>query len=193
MSRLLLKAICLLALVVAVPEARATTIRRMTHEEMAQRAELIVVGRGMESRSVWVGRMLVTRVTVAVDEILKGQVQSTVTVDIPGGIDMNRKIPIGMSVSGAPSILRGEHVVLFLARQQGITAQAGSGEHAIVGFSQGKFSVVEDGQGGQVVTPGAGRGARMPLAEFKAEIQRHISGQRLGERPQTRGLPVEED
>src|SRR5207302_3466133 len=71
MSRLLLKAICLLALVVAVPEARATTIRRMTHEEMAQRAELIVVGRGMESRSVWVGRMLVTRVTVAVDEILK--------------------------------------------------------------------------------------------------------------------------
>jgi len=40
MRRLLLKAICLLALVAGVPDAWATTVKRLTNEEMAQRAEL---------------------------------------------------------------------------------------------------------------------------------------------------------
>ena len=172
MRRLLLNFLCLVALAVAVPEAKATTVKQLTTEELVKRAELIVFGRHLESRSVWVGRMLVTRVTVAVGELLKGQAQSTVTFDILGGIDTNRKIPIGMSVAGAPRIHSGERVILFLSRQQGIT---GSGEHEIVGFSQGKLSVVEDAQGRQMVATGAGGGANTPLAEFKAEIQRHVS------------------
>ncbi len=172
MSQLLLKSLCLLALAVAVPEAGATTVKRFTTGELVARAEVIVFGRHLESKSVWVGRMLVTRVTVAVGELLKGQAQSTVTFDILGGIDTNRKIPIGMSVAGAPRIHSGERVILFLSRQEGII---GSGEHEIVGFSQGKLSVVEDAQGRQVVATGAGGGANTPLAEFKAEIQRHVS------------------
>jgi hypothetical protein len=193
MRRALGAALCLFALVVIVPSAGAMTVKRLTNEELTTQAELIVVGRHVESRSVWVGRVLVTRVTVAVGEILKGQAPSTVTVDIPGGIDMNREIPIGMSVPGAPTIHSGEHVVLFLSRQDGIKAQAGSGEYTIVGFSQGKFSVGQDAQGRQVVTPGAGRGAKRPLEAFKAEIQRHISRQGVRERPSPPALPGAED
>lgn len=166
-------------------------IKRLTTEELAARAEVIVLGQHLESRSVWVGRMLVTRVTVAVGELLKGQTQSTVTVDILGGIDMNRRIPIGMTVPGAPRIHSGEQVVLFLSRREGLTAQAGSGEYEIVGFSQGKLSVIEDEHGRPMVATGAAPGAKTPLAEFKAKIQEHVSNQ-VRERPSLRALPVVE-
>jgi hypothetical protein len=173
-----------------VAGAGATTIRRVSDEELTTRAHLIVVGRQVESRSVWIGRMLMTRVTVAVDETLKGYVPAvTVTVDIPGGIDMNRRIPIGMSVAGAPTIHSGEHVVLFLSRGEGITAMAGSDEYGIVGFSQGKFSVVVDARGPHVVGTESGQGAKIPLGEFKAKIQKHISTQGLRERSSPRARP----
>ena len=193
MRRLLPGVLWLFALAVVVPQAGATTARQLTDEELTTRAKLIVVGRQVESKTVWVGRLLVTRVTVAVGEILKGQAPSTVTVDIPGGIDMNRRIPIGMSVPGAPTIHSGEHVVLFLSRREGITAQAGSSEYAIVGFSQGKFSVVEEAQGRQVVITGAGQAAKTPLGEFKAKIQMYVSRQGVRERPSPRVLPAGEE
>lgn len=191
MRRLFLTSLCLVVLAVAVPPAGAAMIKRLTTEELAARAEVIVLGQHLESRSVWVGRMLVTRVTVAVGELLKGQTQSTVTVDILGGIDMNRRIPIGMTVPGAPRIHSGEQVVLFLSRREGLTAQAGSGEYEIVGFSQGKLSVIEDEHGRPMVATGAAPGAKTPLAEFKAKIQEHVSKQ-VRERPSLRALPVVE-
>src|SRR2546423_14748538 len=108
MKPLLRGVACLFALLMIVAGAEATTIRRISDEELTARAHLIVVGHQVESRSVWVGRMLMTRVTVAVGEILKGYTPAvTLTVDIPGGIDMNRKIPVGMNVPGAPSIHAG--------------------------------------------------------------------------------------
>jgi hypothetical protein len=152
---------------VTVPETSATTIRRLTIQELTAGAERIVIGQEVDSRAVWVGRMLVTRVTVAVRETLKGQPDSTATVDIPGGVDLNRKIPIGMSVAGAPSIHADEHVVLFLARPEALT-----GPHRIVGLSQGKFSIIADSLGRSMVAVGANR---RPLADFKAEISRHLA------------------
>src|SRR5262245_38839960 len=116
-TMLRLKCLCVLAFAVGVPEAAATTIKPLTIADLVAAADVIVVGQQLESRSVWVGRMLVTRVTVSVHERFKGQTDSTITIDIPGGIDMNRKIPIGMTVSGAPRIHSGERVLLFLSHR----------------------------------------------------------------------------
>jgi hypothetical protein len=126
---------------------------------------------------------------VSVHERLKGRADSTVTVDIPGGIDVNRKIPIGMSVPGAPRIYSGERVILFLSQRAAFTAQAGSPEQGIVGFSQGKFSVVEDASGRPMVITGTEKGAR-PLQEFKAEIQGLLSGRGAAEPLSRRALPM---
>ena len=186
----LLGTLCLLALAVAAPHADATTIRRLTTAEMVATADVIVLGQQVESRSVWVGRMLVTRVTVSVHERLKGRADSTVTVDIPGGIDVNRKIPIGMTVPGAPRIYSGERVLLFLSQRAAFTAHAGSSEQGIVGFSQGKFSVVEDADGRPMVVGGIGHSAVRPLAELKAEIESHLSGRTAAAQSSRRGLRV---
>jgi len=180
MRRLLREFIGALVLAIGVPEASATVIQQLTIEEMADRADAIVLGRHLESKSMWVGRMLVTRVTVAVSELLKGEAQSMVTVEILGGVDRNRKVPIAMTVPGAPRIHSGEDVILFLSR---IAAPAGAGEYEIVGFSQGKLSVVEDAQGRQVIATGAAPGAPKPLAEVKAQIQRQLARQGVRREP----------
>ena len=183
--------LCVLAVVVA--QAAATTVRPLTDEELTAQANRIVVGRQVESRSVWLGRMLVTRVTVAVDETLKGDAALEVTVDIPGGIDINRRIPIGMSVPGAPSIASGEEVVLFLERRGDMTAQGRGDTYGIVGFSQGKLSVVKDAQGRQVVLRGGARGGTR-LGEFRAKIQRHLTAPSALGRSAPRARPgIEED
>ena len=48
--------------------AVATTAVHMSNEAMAQAADLIVVGRAVDQKTQWVGRNLVTLVTVAVTE-----------------------------------------------------------------------------------------------------------------------------
>lgn len=133
--------------------------------------------------------MLVTRVTFSVHERLKGRTDSTVTVDIPGGIDINRKIPIGMTVPGAPRIYSGERVLLFLSQRATASALAGSAEQGIVGFSQGKFSVIEDAHGRPMVMTHTEKGVRS-LADFRAEIQGYLSGLGAVERPSRRALPI---
>jgi hypothetical protein len=171
MRRLFFNSLCLFAWAFMIWEAGATTVKRLSLEELTARSELIVLGHHLETKSVWVGRLLVTRTTVAVGELLKGQAPPSVIVDILGGIDMNRRVPIGMNVPGAPRIHSGEQVILFLSRREGLT---GTREYEIVGFSQGKFSITKDATGSRVRA--AASGAAMPLAQFKAEIQRYVSG-----------------
>ena len=85
--------------------------------------------------------------------------------------------------AGAPQIMVGENVFLFLDR-----AAIGSGL-TVVGFSQGKFSVVDDVEVGKAVArnlsgitlrspAGARRGnaTRVPLNEFRNEIRRYLAG-----------------
>jgi hypothetical protein len=83
----------------------ATTARRLSNEEMADTADIIVIGRVTDVRPVWENpRTLVTVATVSVSERLKGQVGDTITVALPGGIDSNRKFPIAVTYAGAPTM-----------------------------------------------------------------------------------------
>ena len=172
------------AIVVALAggDLLATTVRTMSNRELTEQADVVVIGKGATMRTAWQGRTLFTLVTVTVAETLKGAPQATVTVAIPGGIDLNRKAPISMSFPSAPGIKRGEEVVLFLAQ----TAAVSSG-YVVLGFSQGKFSILAQPAGEQVVSrdltniqlqggtgvvPGAV--SRVPLSRFRNEIRGYL-------------------
>lgn len=116
-------------------------------EEMATQADLIVIGQCVDTRSHWVDRNLVTLATVSAREVIKGDGSSSVTVVLPGGVDANRKIPIAMTYPGAPRITPSEDVFLFLTQDDEFV-----GGYGIVGFAQGKFSIVKDENGQEVVS-----------------------------------------
>jgi hypothetical protein len=85
-----------------------------------------------------------------------------------------------MSYPGAPQIGSGEKVFLFLDSESDV-----EGGQSVVGFSQGKFSVVTDDAGEQFVSRdriekadvktsnGQPRGTRQltPMSEFKSKVR----------------------
>jgi hypothetical protein len=168
--------------VLGVTSAWATTALRLSNQELAVQADLVVIGNCIDIRTAWIDRMLVTLATIQVSEKLRGS-NDLVTVVLPGGVDANRPVPIMMSYPGAPQIALDEEVFLFLEDET-----PSLGGHTVLGFSQGKFSIVPDARGRKVVErnltnvdlqsgTGVARGTHTltPLQEFKDEIQRHLA------------------
>ena len=155
----------------------------MSMEQMTQEATAIVIGKTVATQSQWVGRSLVTQVTISVAETLKGDVGTSLKVDVPGGVDYNRKHPIAMTYAGAPQFSLDEKTFLFLYR-----LAEGDSNYSVIGLSQGKFSIGQADDGGEVVTrdtintpvqkgAGAIRGNRqvIPMSEFKAMVRRFLN------------------
>lgn len=151
MSQAVRIGLCLLVAALATTGLWATTAVERTETDLIQDAELIVVGRveGQESR--WIDRDLVTLVTVSVAEALKGAPGAQVTVVVPGGVDANRPVPVAMTYPAAPELLGQENVLLFLTSEGRL-----AGGYSIVGFSQGKYTVVETAAGEKVATQNVG-------------------------------------
>ena len=175
--------VCLaMLLALAVPSLQATTAIQLSDQDLAGQADVVVIGKCVELRTAWIERALVTIATIRVSESLRGSTD-TVTVVLPGGFDTSRKVPIAMSYAGAPQILVDEEVFLFLGSER----EAGINGYSILGFSQGKFSIVTDTQGRKFVhrdmsrlnlqgapATASGLRTRRPLSEFKAEMQRYL-------------------
>jgi hypothetical protein len=106
-------------------------------DALVAEADTVVVGRARAVQSVWAGRNLYTRYTVEVQETLMGAPAHEVVVVVEGGIDMNRKHPLVVTVVDAPVLRRDETVVLLLARDGSL----GEPAHRIVGFNQGRISL----------------------------------------------------
>jgi hypothetical protein len=168
-------------IVLGVSTTWATTARQLSNQGLAQQADLVVIGKCVDVRTAWIDRLLVTLVTIQVSENLRGS-NSSVTVVLPGGIDANRPVPVMVSFPGAPQITLDEEVFLFLEDET-----PALGGYTVVGFSQGKFSIVTDSQGRKLVErelrnislqsgTGIARGTRTStsLQEFKGEIQQHL-------------------
>lgn len=154
-------------------------------EAMVSQSNLIVTGSCLDTRSVWVDRSLVTLATISVKDVLKGDNTSTITVALPGGVDANRKIPVAMTYPGAPRITPTEEVLLFLTSDDGV-----AGGYTITGFSQGKFSILKDENGQEVVSRDLTRTAlkgkngtrrgdlnRIPLSGLKEQVRRQLTRQ----------------
>ena len=154
-------------------------------QDMVAQSDVIAIGNCVETKSVWVDRTLVTLATVSVTENLKGSESSNITVALPGGVDVNRKIPVAMTYPGAPQMTPGENVFLFLTASDEVP-----GGYTVAGFSQGKFSIVTDDEGEQMVSRdlrqtslksdnGIHRGSSntIPLSKLKDEVRGYLKNQ----------------
>jgi len=154
-------------------------------QDMVNQSDLIAIGNCVETKSVWIDRSLVTLATVSVTESLKGNESSSITVALPGGVDVNRKIPIAMTYPGAPQMTPGENVFLFLTSSDEVP-----GGYTVSGFSQGKFSIITDENGEQMVSRdlrktslksdnGIHRGSNntVPLSRLKDEVRGYLKNQ----------------
>lgn len=190
--------LALIALMVSVLRARnaaqagdafdssATSLAgELSIEAMVRQSNLILTGSCLETRSVWVDRSLVTLATISVKDVLKGDNASTITVALPGGADANRKIPVAMTYPGAPRITPTEEVFLFLTSDDVV-----AGGYTITGFSQGKFSILKDENGQEVVSRDLTRTAlkgkngtrrgdvnQIPLSGLKEQVRRQLTRQ----------------
>jgi hypothetical protein len=140
-------ALSLLAAVLTVTASWATTAVERSETDLIQEASVIVTGRCTHLQSQWLDRTLVTIAKISVSEVLKGEAGSEVTVVLPGGIDSNRPVPVAMTFPGAPEIRQGEQVLLFLTPEGRLADGL-----AVVGFSQGKYTLAETAGGEKVAT-----------------------------------------
>ena len=141
---------CLVVFLV-VPQSWATQLLPLTEDALVAQSSLIVIGQCTEVRSAWQGRRLVTLATIAVREVLKGEPTPQVTVMIPGGLDAQRSVPVATVVVGTPQLVPAEEVVVFLSARPDARDT-----YTLTGWSQGKFSILEDATGRQVVAPDRG-------------------------------------
>ncbi|HEX2272027.1 MAG TPA: hypothetical protein VHH35_20965 [Pyrinomonadaceae bacterium] len=163
-----------------------TLAAALSLEDMVDQSEVIAIGSVVDTKSVWVDRSLVTLANVAVSETLKGdESTTTLTVALPGGVDINRKVPVAMSYAGAPKMTPGEDVFVFLTNSSEV-----AGSYTVAGFSQGKFSIVKDEDGEPMVSRdlrqtslqdknGVRRGQNnlTPLSSLKSEVKRRLHKQ----------------
>jgi hypothetical protein len=154
----------------------------LSMQEMAEGASVIVIGKCTGTQSRWVEGALITDATILVEETIKGGMTETLKVELPGGIDSNRKFPVAMTYPGAPQIYLDEEVFLFL------TSPDGSADgYSVMAFAQGKFSIGQAGDGEKVVMrdmtrepvrkgAGVNRGnlQGVPLSEFKALVRAYL-------------------
>lgn len=165
-----------------LPIADTSLAVALSVQDMVNQSDVIAIGNCVETRTVWVDRTLVTLATVSISESLKGSESSTVTVALPGGVDANRQVPIAMTYPGAPQITPGENVFLFLTATGEV-----AGSYTVAGFSQGKFSIITDEDGTQVVSRDLrqtslksdngvrrGQNSMIPLDTLKNEVRGYL-------------------
>lgn len=156
----------LAAVFFTVAAIQATTVQRLTLEDLVKKAHHIVSGRVKQSRTYWSsnGKMILTDFTIEVDESIKGQSSGLLQVTTIGG-----KIgTLELHVSGMPAFEKDENVVLF-------TEPSGPYE-VVLGLGQGKFSV-ENGEvfndvGSLLFADGRpGKGVKLPVETFKNQVR----------------------
>ncbi len=137
-----LMGLAVVILTASVP-ANGATVEAMTLEEMAQRADLIFVGRAVGSRAYWnVQRTRIyTYTTFQVERFIKGGTgggsgEEQVTLRLWGG----ELGPMRSIVPGTPQFATGEEVLLFCV---------GSGARipTLLGLALGKFTLTRDDAG----------------------------------------------
>jgi hypothetical protein len=119
--------------------ASATTLKALSLEQLAARAELVVRGRPVQRRCEWRGRLIYTVTSIDVTQTLKGRAPGALRVLQLGGVVGQTAMP----VPGVADLGLDQEMVLFLRRDPGL-----DGEFVVVGMSQGKLGV---GAGGELV------------------------------------------
>jgi len=131
----LLLAVAVVALLCS-QAAFATTVQKLSLQDLTKRSESIVMARVTDAVSAWDAghKEIYTTYTLQILNAVKGRKgESVVTIRQIGGTVDN----IASIVPGMPSFKRGEQVVVFL------TQKDAAGYPWVMGLQQGKYTVVE--------------------------------------------------
>lgn len=121
---------------------RATTIEKLSLEEMTYLAQRIVRARCISNSSFWAEGEIWTSTSLEVLETLKGPTTNRIEVRLLGGTVGG----LDASVSGVPRFREGDEVVLFLEPTK-------HGDLTVVSWQQGTMRVLYDSRtGAKVVT-----------------------------------------
>lgn len=131
-----------LAVCLAAGTAAGAIVLRVTVEELAEKATLVIEGEVLEAKARWSddGSTINTYVRVRVDEVLKGQAAGEVTITCPGGAVGEDKV----DAHGVPGFEVGEKVVVFLWKNK-------LGDLLPLGLRQGKFRLEKDPETGKTM------------------------------------------
>lgn len=167
--------ISLLPVILFLPAVCATTLARLSLDQLAAGSDAVarVHCAGAESR--WENGSIWTVATLEVVETLKGNLPGEIAVRLPGG----RVGHLIATVDGAPKFKPGDAAVVFLERST-------AGGFTVAGWVEGTFRISRDPQtGSETVTQdssafpifdAAARAfradgiRRMPIGEFRARI-----------------------
>lgn len=150
--------------------SQATTLVKMSTEQLTAESSSIVIGTCTKLRSTWVDRTLVTLATISVTESLKGDAAREVTLVVPGGVDASRAVPVAVVYPDAPFVGLSENVLLFLDGD----APVANG-FQVVGYSQGKYSIEKDAAGNDVAS--AANSEAVSLGTLKQQIRKAVAAQ----------------
>ena len=152
---------------------RATTLVRLSLEQLSQASSAIVRGHVVSQESGWnpAHTHIFTTTTVAVDQTLKGNAQPEVVIEQLGGKLGHRREYVAGTVHFFPQA----SYWLFLE-----PAAAGTGRYMVVGMAQGAYRIYQDPatHEDRVIRPfggvfygtrGPAQGAA-PLKEFRHEL-----------------------
>jgi hypothetical protein len=117
--------------------AHATTLVRLSLEQLSQASTAIIRGRVVSQESHWndTHTQIVTLTSVRVDRVLKGQPASTVVIEQQGGA-VGR---IHVHVPGTARLLPQGDYLLFLE-----PAPTNPARHLLVGMLQGSYRIYRD-------------------------------------------------
>ena len=127
----------LIGLALLAASTQATTLVRLSFDELAQRATAIARVRCLGSSSVWRNGEIWTETEFEVLERSKGALPGIFRVSLPGG----RIAHLQSRVDGVPNFRTGEEVYLFLWSAPGK-------EMYVLGWTLGTFRISHDSQTG---------------------------------------------
>jgi len=138
--------------------------RELTTDEVTRSADVVAVAKVQALKSEWTAdrSKIVTRVTLAVDQYIKGDAQGqSLTVIVPGGeID-----GVGELYSHMATFRQDENVVVFASRNK-------QGTYRVAAGSQGKFTIDRDKATGEQTV-----GRTRTLKEFTAAVRKAVENQ----------------
>ena len=173
--------VCVLLLLVSsfTTALHATTLARLSLDQLATAADAVARVRCVSAVSEWEGGSIWTVTTFDVVETMKGNLPAQVIVRLPGG----RVGHLTANVDGTPKFTPGGSAIVFLERVQ-------AGGFSVAGWVEGTFRIALDpSTGRETVTQDSSafavfdpatrsfttQGVRqMPVEEFRARVSRAI-------------------
>jgi hypothetical protein len=136
----------------------------MTADDLAKRADAIVVGKVTGLKSEWSSdrSRIYTRVTLGVDQYLKGKSEGgSMTILTPGGEIGD----VGELYTHMPTFRSEENVIVFVEKDK-------QGNFRVAGGNQGKYTIEKDENTGRSFVAG-----RQPVEEFARAVQKAVIAQ----------------